>query len=298
MISACGPLDALAIKSSGFWHRSLAALKKHSQSLEALWLRRCNNLRSWMCQWILVSYPKLRSFKTDRVFAHELVTGPKAEKARSNQKAQDARDDIATRQQEITDGEHEMVDELNAAISRFAASRDIQRVEPWVCLSLRYLSINIEFPSGPETAGWDPHVFRQISKLGCLMGLNLTRYGVSRNALLDGNSGTRGLQLKVGCGMALLETVENISSLEFVGTGQHMDKEDLLWILDQWPPMCILSRDFHEDIEVRRSLWQSAISISDYLPNTYGIYDYDDDYCDEEIEEEEDDGDVDFPGVI
>lgn len=105
MLSACGPLQELAIRSSGFWYRSLAALERHSETLKTLWLRGCDNLRSWMCQRILASFRNLESFKTGRLFAHEMVTGHGAEEARANQLAQDARDDIATRQQEITKGE-------------------------------------------------------------------------------------------------------------------------------------------------------------------------------------------------
>ena len=181
---------------------------------------------------------------------------------------------------------------MNAIIARLAASREVQSVKPWVSLRLGVLSIDIEFPSGPETAGWDEQVFRQISKLHHLSKMHLNRYGISRNHILGGGNGTRGLQLKVQSGMTLLAPVWRLTYLEFIGTSQRMDEQDVLWILNQWPRLEMLSRDFHENIDVRKTLWQLALTTYKDLQVPFGFhenYDSHDDYYDEGIEAQEDD---------
>jgi hypothetical protein len=76
---------------AGFWYRSLIALEKHSETLESLRLYDGDGLHSWMCQWIAASFPKLRTLKLGRVFAHELVEDPSAEEARTKQLAKNTR---------------------------------------------------------------------------------------------------------------------------------------------------------------------------------------------------------------
>ncbi|KAF9368203.1 hypothetical protein CPB97_004855 [Podila verticillata] len=150
-MTACSPLRVVSIMKSGFWLRSLAALEKHSETLEGLRL----------------------SLKLGRVFAHELVMGPRAEEAQRSQLAKDTIDDNEMLQKEIATGKQEMVDVLNEAMARFAATRDVLGVRPWVCLKLVHLTMCFTFPLEQATVDWDEQVFRQISKLDCLESLNL-----------------------------------------------------------------------------------------------------------------------------
>jgi len=136
----------VSVIQSGFWNRSLAALEKHSGTLEGQRLNEGDGLRSWMCQWIATSFPELRSLKLGRVFAHELAMGSGAEEARANQLEQDTTDDIEMRQEEIATGKHEMADDLNEVMARFAASRDVLGVKPCVCLKLAHLTMFFAFP--------------------------------------------------------------------------------------------------------------------------------------------------------
>lgn len=91
ILTTCSPLRVLSIMKSGFWHRSLMALEKHSETLESLRLYDGDGLHSWMCQWIAASFPKLRTLKLGRVFAHELVDDPSAKEARTKQLAKNIR---------------------------------------------------------------------------------------------------------------------------------------------------------------------------------------------------------------
>jgi len=71
-----------------------------------------------------------------------------------------------------------------------------------------------------------------------------------------------------------------------------MDEQDVLWILNQWPRLEMLSRDFHENIDVRKTLWQLALTTYKDLQVPFGFhenYDSHDDYYDEGIEAQEDD---------
>jgi len=207
-----------------------------------------------MCHWIAASFPKLRSLKLGRVFAHELVTGPGAEEARTNQLAKDTTDDIEMLQKEIATGKPEMVDELNEAMARFAASRDVLEVKPWVCLKLEHLTMCFAFPLEQAMEGWDEQVFRQISKLDCLESLNLGQsVYISDHFIHDEN--TRGLQLKVQLGLALLAPLKKLVTLKFFGTHQNLDEQDLLWILNQWSSLKEISRGLHGDKDIREELW-------------------------------------------
>ncbi|KAI1292718.1 hypothetical protein EDD11_008597 [Mortierella claussenii] len=239
---------------SGFWFRSLAALEKHSETLEGLRLYGGNGLRSWMCQWIAASFPKLRSLKLGRVFAHKLVMGPGAEEARTNQLAKDTIDDIEMLQKEIATGQHEMMDDLDEARARFADSRDVLRVKPWVCLKLVHLTMCFAFPLEQAMVGWDEQVFRQISKLDCLESLNLGQSVYIEDHVIHGEI-TRGLQLKVQSGLTLLAPLKKLVTLKFVGTHQNLDEQDLLWILNQWSNLKKISRGLHGDKDIREKLW-------------------------------------------
>ncbi|KAK3827374.1 MAG: hypothetical protein J3R72DRAFT_457058, partial [Linnemannia gamsii] len=248
IMTACSPLREVSIMKSGFWLRSLAALEKHSETLEGLRLYEGDGLRSWMCHWIAASFPKLGSLKVGRVFAHELVMGSRAEEARRSQLAKDTIDDDEMLQKEIATGQHEMVDVLNEAMVRFAAMRDVLGVRPWVCLKLVHLTMCFAFPLEQAMVDWDEQVFRQISKLDCLESLNL-----GQSVIHDEN--TRGLQLKAQSGLILLAPLKKLVTLKFVGTHQNLDEQDLLWILNQWPSLREISGGLHEDKEIREKLW-------------------------------------------
>ncbi|KAI9239007.1 MAG: hypothetical protein BYD32DRAFT_435247 [Podila humilis] len=244
----------ISIMKSGFWLRSLAALEKHSETLEGLRLYGGNGVRSWMCHWIAASFPKLRSLKLGRVFAHELVMGPKAEEARKSQLANDTIDDNEMLQKEIATGKHEMVDVLNEAMARFAATHDALGVRPWVCLKLVDLTMCFAFPLEQAMVDWDEQVFRQISKLDCLESLNLGQSVLLDDHVIHGEN-TRGLQLKAQSGLTLLAPLKKLVTLKFVGTHQNLDEQDLLWILNQWSSLKEISRGLHEDKEIREKLW-------------------------------------------
>ncbi|KAF9369314.1 hypothetical protein CPC16_004605 [Podila verticillata] len=253
-MTACSPLRVVSIMKSGFWLRSLAALEKHSETLEGLRLYGGNGVRSWMCHWIAASFPKLRSLKLGRVFAHELVMGPGAEEARRSQLANDTIDDNEMLRKEIATGKHEMVDVLNEAMTRFAATHDALGVRPWVCLNLVDLTMCFAFPLEQAMVDWDEQVFRQISKLDCLESLNLGQSVLLDDHVIHGEN-TRGLQLKAQSGLTLLAPLKKLVTLKFVGTHQNLDEQDLLWILNQWSSLKEISRGLHEDKEMREKLW-------------------------------------------
>ncbi|GJJ69686.1 hypothetical protein EMPS_02034 [Entomortierella parvispora] len=255
ILDACGPLRIVTVKEASFWYRSLAALEKHSQTLEELRVFH-GDLRSWMCQWIMASFPKLTCLKLGSVFAHEMVVGDGAEKARADQLAQDARDDISYRELEIRSGDDEMVDELNEIMARFAASRDLQRVKPWVCLNLVRLTMFIAFPSGQEATDWDKQVFQQISKLRHLEHLNFGQSVFFCEDRIHSGIRVRSLQLKIQFGLTLLAPIRNMVTLKFVGASarQQLDEQDLRWILDQWPNLKELNHGLHNDLHVRFEL--------------------------------------------
>lgn len=254
IMTACSPLRVVSIMKSGFWLRSLAALEKHSDTLEGLRLYGGDGVRSWMCHWIVASFPKLRSLKLGRIFAHELVMGPRAEEARRSQLAKDTIDDNEMLQKEIATGKQEMVDVLNEAMARFAATRDVLGVRPWVCLKLVHLTMCFTFPLEQVTVDWDEQVFRQISKLDCLESLNLGQSVFLDDHVIHGEN-TRGLQLKAQSGLTLLAPLKKLVTLKFVSTHQNLDEQDLLWILNQWSSLKEISRSLHEDKEIREKLW-------------------------------------------
>ncbi|GJJ69685.1 hypothetical protein EMPS_02033 [Entomortierella parvispora] len=276
ILGACGPLRFLSVKQAGFWYRSLAALERHTQTLEGLRLFDCDGLRSWMCQWIMVTFPKLTHLKLGRVFAHDMVTGPGAEEARANQLVQDAKDDMEKRQQEISDEKHDMVDELNNIMARFEASHDVKLARPWVCLNLVQLTIYFTFPREQETKDWDEQIFRQISTLDRLEKLNL---GLSILMIEHCYTG-RPLGLKVQSGLTHLAPLKKLTALKFVNSRQQLDTQDLIWILNQWPGMKEISSCLHDDEDIRNELWKMVedrgikLLLQEY---EYQDDDYDDD---------------------
>ncbi|GJJ69498.1 hypothetical protein EMPS_01844 [Entomortierella parvispora] len=270
MSSACGPLQALRLETSGCWYRSLVALERHFGTLEDLRLYDCDDLRSWMCQRILVSCPKLTCFKIERaLFAHELVTGLGAEEARAVQLKEDTQDDIVVRQKEITRGENEMVEELKDIMAQFAASRDVQRVEPWACLKMEYLTMPIDFPSGPEAVAWDEQVFQQISKLEYLTYWSLGRSGSAKASRVDDNQ-TRAIQLKLESGLAHLASLKRFAKLRFSHTCQRIEEQDIRWMMKHWPCLKTTSGTLHEDKAINEALHQWFKSLKRKAPKPSG----------------------------
>ncbi|GJJ69683.1 hypothetical protein EMPS_02031 [Entomortierella parvispora] len=293
ILDACGPLRVLSIMEAGFWYRSLAALERHSQTLEGLRLFDCDGLRSWMCQWIMVTFPKLTHLKLGQVFAHDMVTGLEAEEARANQLPQDAKDDMEKRQQEISDEKHDMVGELDNTMMHFAAVRGVRLAKPWVCLNLVQLTIYISFPEEKKTKDWDEQIFRQISTLDRLEKLNLGLSILMNDHIQRG----RPLELKVQSGLTLLAPLKKLTTLKFVDAHQRLDKQDLIWIFNQWPGLKEISSCLHNDKDTRGELWKMVedkgieLLLKRY---EYQYEDHDDDDDDYDDEEEEEDRYSDF----
>ena len=230
ILTTSGRLRAISITKSGFWYRSLAALQKHSETLERLRLYDGDGLHSWMCQWIATSFPKLKTLKLGRVFAHELVEDPSAQDARTKQVAKNTIDDDLMLQNDLATGDDEAMNVLIAARARFTASHVAQRAKPWVCLKLEQLTICFTLPLRQSITKWDKQVFQQISKLVCLESLNLGQ-SVDIDRQIHGVN-SRGLQLKLPAGLTLLAPLKRLTSLKFAGTKQNMDEQDLRWILN------------------------------------------------------------------
>ncbi|KAF9344378.1 hypothetical protein BGX26_004448 [Mortierella sp. AD094] len=123
-------------------------------------------------------------------------------------------------------------------------AKDIAKGYPWICLSLRYLSIFIK--TEPESAivtstmnaksdKLQREVFEQLSRIGGLTSLKIG------NKITDPNRLQHGLSLRLDKGLELLGQLTELEHLDFSGTIQAMETHDIKWMLSHWKHLKILS---------------------------------------------------------
>jgi len=179
--------------------------------------------------------------------AQEFVEREEAETERRERAKLDDISDTMTVRLEERDGEIDTTGKLKVIMSRFASVRDQAHVRPWICLELEHLQGNISIPS---TAGkdWDQAVFRQLSKLTKLKHLVLSEeFGATL-------PGSRAVRVDLSSGLGELAAVRELESLMFDGSEQRMEREDVQWILDQWPKLKDISSDFNVDSAISLQL--------------------------------------------
>lgn len=240
LLRSCGPLKSLRLNNSSFWYRTLDALERHFGTLETLHLRRISDLQGWMIQWIMSSCPKLKVMVSELFPAQEFVEGEEAEKDRRHCAKLDEASDTVLARFEGHGGDIETTEKLEALMARFASVRDHAHARPWVCLELEHLQGNISIPSAAGK-DWDQAVFRRLSKLKKLKHLVLSEeFGTTV-------PGSRAVRADLRSGLGELASVRYLESLMFDGSAQCMEREDVQWILDQWPKLKDLSSDFNID---------------------------------------------------
>ncbi|KAG0057708.1 hypothetical protein BGZ83_005647 [Gryganskiella cystojenkinii] len=257
MLNACTlSLKSLNVSGSLFWYRSLFALERHFRTLERFEARFCTQLRGWMTVHILASCARLIKFCGGVIYAHDLVKGRGAEEARLKQARDDFRADIKMRQEEAIVLEHKnesdptMVDRLVNQYKNRASH--LNNVVPWLCLKMHRLETSIVFTSRlGNSKGWDAQIFAILAKLTRLRFLHLT---TTENWM----TGVRGLCFDLPSGLAQLSDLKELRTLDLGGTAQELDKEDLVWMMNQWPKLKRMSQNLNMDKTTNQKLRRIA----------------------------------------
>ncbi|KAG0294663.1 hypothetical protein BGZ98_001690 [Dissophora globulifera] len=127
----------------------------------------------------------------------------------------------------------EMIRDVLCTFTRLECS-EAQRIDaidiveggPWVCTSLRKMSVSIWFSS--EEKNLQPVVFERISRL-----VHLEEFMCWANRFYGVRS-DHGLIFRLQLGMATLASLSRLRSLELDSDNQAMDFDDARWIVDHW----------------------------------------------------------------
>ncbi|KAK3840333.1 MAG: hypothetical protein JOS17DRAFT_726756 [Linnemannia elongata] len=160
--------------------------------------------------------------------------------------------------------------------------RDIRRGEPWVCIRMKNLrfSFNLwlekgdvdwrDFASSPladtdqdelETTRFiqDQHcVFDQLSRVTALECLDVQVFPLRLN-VVAGSGGSEvlhygELDFRTSHGLEMLSTLKELRYLNFCGTSQRLQREDVEMMVEQWPQLDCLSGRLTFDLELDTSL--------------------------------------------
>ncbi|KAG0296569.1 hypothetical protein BGZ98_000927 [Dissophora globulifera] len=133
-------------------------------------------------------------------------------------------------------------------------AKEIDEGGPWVCASLKSLSVNISFEF--EETSLQPKIFERISRLVRLEELN------SWNNLYP-DEYAHGLIFRLRWGMASLASLSRLRVLVLHSGPQEMDPDDALWIMDHWKRLEIIQGDF-----VNRHPLLECLDLHDIPPAT------------------------------
>ncbi|GJJ69810.1 hypothetical protein EMPS_02159 [Entomortierella parvispora] len=178
------------------------------------------------------------------------------------------------------------IEELATLVKRFADVRDSVINLPWVCLQLKQLSGY--FMMSPDAGeDCDQAVFRHLSRLTKLKVLDV---GAGDKGLPVG--GRRGLQLNLRSGLSELAPLKDLEQLLFKEVKQRMEREDVQWILDQWPKLTNITKDLNTKKIKNRELQSMLTAIRNAEISTESDTDDDEsDNRDSSSGDEDEDGD-------
>ncbi|KAF9200411.1 hypothetical protein BGZ49_009362 [Haplosporangium sp. Z 27] len=101
--------------------------------------------------------------------------------------------------------------------------------DPWICLSLKKLYINISNTQWHIQTSHE-EVFKRLSRLTQLEDLHIGNREYRRLRSVP----HRGLRLKLDCGVGVLASLKRIKYLSWSYTRQNLVLEDVEWMLENW----------------------------------------------------------------
>ncbi|KAF9081077.1 hypothetical protein BGX27_005111, partial [Mortierella sp. AM989] len=131
--------------------------------------------------------------------------------------------------------------------------------EDWICLGLKLLCLRFDLSSKTMDIDRDTpegkamfqrqqqleqyHAFRQIGRLTLLQDLHISnqRSNTENERSLDLRLGTN------GGGLEGLETLKELKRIEFHNTKQELSKEEVDWMVSQWPSLNCIRGTYHPD---------------------------------------------------
>lgn len=131
-----------------------------------------------------------------------------------------------------------MIQEILVSRAQLKPSMDIGHIVEglsWGCSSLDTLDVFIEFDEEvPDMTRYlQQQVYGQLSRLRNLATLSI---GVKLSTPTQGLTPwySSGFDLRISAGLAMLDGLTRMARIEFTGTSQEMQKEDVLWMFDHW----------------------------------------------------------------
>ncbi|KAF9344718.1 hypothetical protein BGX26_003995 [Mortierella sp. AD094] len=116
---------------------------------------------------------------------------------------------------------------LERFVSTSMYTSTITQGEPWACLSLKKLHINV---LNPIRGAGQEEVFNRLSRLVQLEDLNIGNRETRRLAMAP----YRGLRFKLEFGIGALASLKRIKYLSWSYTRQNLVMEDIEWMLQNW----------------------------------------------------------------
>ncbi|KAF9354905.1 hypothetical protein BGX26_007218 [Mortierella sp. AD094] len=106
-------------------------------------------------------------------------------------------------------------------------AKDVITDEPWVCLSIRNLSVCFIFDN--TELNLRPLIFGRLSKL-----VHLESLGVGGWSSLRIKSLPFTLDLRLESGLGELAKLRKLTEIDVSNTDQHLEEEDIQWMLENW----------------------------------------------------------------
>ncbi|KAF9349708.1 hypothetical protein BGX26_012041 [Mortierella sp. AD094] len=244
--------------------QSFQALSEHFSTLTRVNLTYCRSARSDMLQEILSSCPLLRRFRGVRIFAKDIVQGKPwvCSSLQTFMAFIDFGDKPGAAAEEI-----EEMAQSTVSTSAILDDSEISKFQQPVLEKISHLHVSTSATlDASEIRRFQLAVFERISHLN---NLRILSVGLELSISQGVRDFRHGLNLKLGNGLELLESLKNLEIIGIPNTFQDMGMEEIEWMLARWRRLeqvmgTCCHRDEQKDLELLSHLHSRGI-IVDYL---------------------------------
>ncbi|KAF9290392.1 hypothetical protein BGZ68_007153 [Mortierella alpina] len=137
--------------------------------------------------------------------------------------------------------------------SAMAGLDDLFNDTPWVCSGLKRLHVIM---TGDPHNVWQNRTLQQrlFLQLGRLRELQTLSLGHCILWMYENGFSHHGLDFTVEAGLSQLAGLEKLEQLNIEGIYQHMEEEDVNWMLEHWPKLRVVEGELHHRKENRERL--------------------------------------------
>ncbi|KAF9559548.1 hypothetical protein EC968_006535 [Mortierella alpina] len=141
----------------------------------------------------------------------------------------------------------------SASSTAMTGLNDLFNDTPWVCLGLKQLLVIM---TGDPHCVWQDRALQQrlFLQLGRLKELQRLSLGHCILWMYENGYLHHGLDFTVEAGLSKLAGLEKLEQLNIEGIYQHMEEQDVNWMLEHWPKLRVVEGELHHQKEKRERL--------------------------------------------